>query len=193
MASFASRLGKLFGSMRSGGGVLCVSVLQFIVGISLLIIYESYKNHYFTSLGSGNAGAGATVTDRTLNFRTPLDFVFYLAVINNVFSIFGLAGVLHSQKELVTCFFAYNAVQVMVAFGFFVDVCVDVQIRFAGEPIGSTPYENAAAAFMFFNFLLSIGATVFAVKALDEIRAKQREDYNRLTVLSDTLAFEPDA
>lgn len=43
MASFASRLGKLFGSMRSGGGVLCVSVLQFIVGISLLIIYESYK------------------------------------------------------------------------------------------------------------------------------------------------------
>lgn len=46
---------------------------------------------------------------------------------------------------------------------------------------------------MFFNFLLSIGATVFAVKALDEIRAKQREDYNRLTVLSDTLAFEPDA
>ena len=47
------------------------------------------------------------------------------------------------------------------------------------------------AAFVFFNFVLSIGATVFAIKALDEIRAKQREDYNRLTVLSDTLNFEP--
>lgn len=60
-----------------------------------------------------------------------MDFLFYLAVINNVFSIFGLAGVLHSQKELVTSFFAYNAIQVMVAFGFFVDVCVDVQIRYS--------------------------------------------------------------
>ena len=69
------------------------------------------------------------MSDRAFNFRTPLDFLFYLAIINNVFSIFGLAGVLHSQKELVTGFFAYNAVQVMVAFGFFVDVCVDVQIR----------------------------------------------------------------
>jgi hypothetical protein len=30
------------------------------------------------------------------------------------------------------------------------------------------------------------------MQAVDEIRTKQREDYNRLTVLSDTLAFEPD-
>ena len=29
--------------MRSGGGVLCVSVLQFLVGLALLIIYETYK------------------------------------------------------------------------------------------------------------------------------------------------------
>ncbi|KAK9800810.1 hypothetical protein WJX73_009734 [Symbiochloris irregularis] len=178
--------------MRSGGGVLCISVLQFLVGFSLLIIYETYKTHYFNSMEEEDKTAAGSVTERQLDFRTPMDFVFYIAVINNVFSIFGLAGVLHSQKELVTSFFAYNAVQVMVAFGFFIDVCVDVQIRFAGEPTGTTPYENAAAAFIFFNFLLSIGATIFAIKALDEIKAKQREDYNRLTVLSDTLNFEPD-
>lgn len=43
MSSFAARLGRAFASMRSGGGVLCISVLQFLVGLSLLIIYESYK------------------------------------------------------------------------------------------------------------------------------------------------------
>lgn len=42
--------------------------------------------------------------------------------------------------------------------------------RFSGEPIGITPFENAAAAFLFFCFVLSIGATYFAVKAIEEIR-----------------------
>lgn len=55
-----------------------------------------------------------------------------------------------------------------------------------------TSYEKASAAFIFLNFVLSVGATIFAMRAVDEIRSKQREDYNRLTVLSDTLAFEPD-
>jgi hypothetical protein len=27
---------------------------------------------------------------------------------------------------------------------------------------------------------------------MDEIKAKQRDEYNRLTVLSDTLQYEPD-
>ena len=49
-----------------------------------------------------------------------------------------------------------------------------------------------SAAFMFFNFFLSVCATIFAVKAIEEIRTKQREDYNRLAVLSDTLQFEAD-
>lgn len=52
---------------------------------------------------------------------------------------------------------------------------------------------QAAAAFIFFNFLLSVAATMFAVKAIDEIKAKQREEYNRFTVLSDTLQYEADA
>lgn len=51
---------------------------------------------------------------------------------------------------------------------------------------------RAAAAFMFFNFFLSVCATAFAVRAVEEIQVKQREEYNRLSVLSDTLQFEPD-
>jgi predicted Kef-type K+ transport protein len=62
--------------------------------------------------------------------------------------------------------------------------------RYAGVPIGLTSYEQAAAAFLFFNFCLSVAATVFAMKAVDEIRKKQREEYNRLSVLSDTMQYE---
>lgn len=69
--------------------------------------------------------------ERALNFRSPMDFIFWLAIINNVFSIFGFAGVLNHQKELVTGFFAYNAVQMIVSFHYFVDVCADVGIRSA--------------------------------------------------------------
>lgn len=65
-------------------------------------------------------------------------------------------------------------------------------IEYSGEPPMLTSYEKASAAFIFLNFVLSVGATIFAMRAVDEIRSKQREDYNRLTVLSDTLAFEPD-
>ena len=60
-----------------------------------------------------------------------MDFLFWLAIINNIFSIFGFTGVLNHQKELVTGFFAYNAVQMIVAFHYFVDVCADVGIRSA--------------------------------------------------------------
>ncbi len=49
------------------------------------------------------------------------------------------------------------------------------------------------AAFLFFNFILSVAATVFALRAIDEIKTKQREDFNRLSVLSDTLQFENDS
>jgi hypothetical protein len=65
-------------------------------------------------------------------------------------------------------------------------------INYSGEPPMLTAYEKASAAFLFFNFMLSVAATVFAMRAVDEIRSKQREEYNRLTVLSDTLAFEAD-
>ena len=44
-----------------------------------------------------------------------MDGVFYLSVVNNVFSVIGFAGMLHGQKELVTAFFSYNIVQVWPA------------------------------------------------------------------------------
>ena len=46
-------------------------------------------------------------------FRTPLDFVFYLSIVNSVFAVLGFAGVLNGQRELVTGFFIYNAVQMV--------------------------------------------------------------------------------
>lgn len=49
------------------------------------------------------------------------------------------------------------------------------------------------AAFLFFSFLLSVAATLFAVRAMDEMKQKNREEFSRLAVLSDALQFEPDA
>ena len=33
--------------MKSGGGVLCISALQLVVGLILLGIYEGYKVHWY--------------------------------------------------------------------------------------------------------------------------------------------------
>ncbi|KAK9824191.1 hypothetical protein WJX72_008436 [[Myrmecia] bisecta] len=158
----------------------------------LLGIYEGFKTQYFRTDGTPKPEGDPPVSARSLNYHSPLDFLFYYSIANNVFSVFGFAGVLNAQKELVTGFFSYNAIQMVVAFHFFVDVCTDIKIRYAGEPAGLTGYERAAAAFIFFNFVLSICATVFALKAVEEIKAKQREEYNRLSVLSDTLQYEVD-
>lgn len=43
-------------------------------------------------------------------FRTPLDYVFYASILTNIFSILGVVGVLHQQRELVMAFFIYNTV-----------------------------------------------------------------------------------
>jgi hypothetical protein len=77
-------------------------------------------------------------------YQTPMDYVFYLSIVSNVFSILGLAGVLHQQKELLAAFFTYSAVQMVVVFHYFVDICTDVSIRFPNQvSLGS--YEQAAA------------------------------------------------
>ena len=72
-----------------------------------------------------------------------MDLVFYLSAANNVFAILGLAGVVNAQRELVTAFFAYNTVQVVLSFHMFVDVLVDSGIEFgsvgkagSGPPAG---------------------------------------------------------
>lgn len=109
-------------------------------------------------------------------------------MLNNIFAFFGLSGVVNSQKELVTSFFAYNIIQIVVSFHLFIDVCVDTTIKFPSESGILSGYEKTGAVFVFFNFLLSIGATVFAVQAVSEMRTKTREDYNRIsTVLDDAL------
>lgn len=109
-----------------------------------------------------------------------------------MFAIFGLAGIFAAQRELVIAFFIYNAAHMVFAFNYFVDVLTDLKIRFAGESQGQNlnPYESTAAVFLFVNFVLSILAVFFAVKAVQEIKSKQREEYSRISVLPDSLNFE---
>ena len=62
------------------------------------------------------------------SFCVPLQgFTFYLAIINNIFSICGLAGVLNAHRELVIAFFAFNAAQMVFSFHFFVDMVADAR------------------------------------------------------------------
>ena len=52
----------------------------------------------------------------------------------------------------------------VVSFHVFVDVCATVDIK-RKHAAGLLPYERTVAAFLFFNFMLSCAASVFAVKA----------------------------
>eukprot|EP01024_Parvocaulis_polyphysoides_P053974 TRINITY_DN5420_c1_g1_i1.p4 TRINITY_DN5420_c1_g1~~TRINITY_DN5420_c1_g1_i1.p4 ORF type:complete len:193 (+),score=13.51 TRINITY_DN5420_c1_g1_i1:54-632(+) len=185
--------------VQSGGGVLCIAALQLVVGLCLLGIYEGYKTNYWKDVADSFTGSSQqdpfnSYVERAAFRSTPLDFLFYISIINNVFSVFGLVGVLNQQGVMVMLFFAYNALQMVVAFHYFVDVCADIgSSRERSGLQNLTGIEQSAASFLFFNFFLSICATVFAVKAMEEIRLKQRDEYNRLTVLnSDTLQFEAD-
>jgi hypothetical protein len=78
-------------------------------------------------------------------FSTPMDYVFYLSMASNVFSILGLAGVLNQQRELVMAFFTYSTVQMVVVFHYFVDICADVGIRAVGHSEALGSYQQAAA------------------------------------------------
>lgn len=178
--------------MRSGGGVLGIATLQLLVGLILLGIYEKYKVKWYTDFAKENAEqkAGARIIDY-MDGSTPLDYLFYISIFNNIFSVFGLAGIINSLKELVMAFFAFNAIQLVVAFHYFVDVVTVIRVK-SGEFQQVQGIEKSAAAFMFFNFILSLCAAGFAVRAVEEIKVKQREEYNRLSVLSDTLQYDAD-
>eukprot|EP01023_Acetabularia_acetabulum_P025744 TRINITY_DN24574_c0_g1_i1.p1 TRINITY_DN24574_c0_g1~~TRINITY_DN24574_c0_g1_i1.p1 ORF type:complete len:191 (+),score=15.90 TRINITY_DN24574_c0_g1_i1:86-658(+) len=183
--------------VQSGGGVLCIAALQLVVGLCLLGIYEGYKANYWKDVSETFTGQDEgpfnSYVERAAFKSTPLDFLFYISIINNVFSVFGLVGVLNQQGVMVMLFFAYNALQMVVAFHYFVDVCTEIGQSSSEKYVNLTGIEQSAASFLFFNFFLSICATVFAVKAMEEIRLKQRDEYNRLTVLnSDNLQFETD-
>ena len=171
-------------SMKSGGGVLLVSALQLIVGLVILFIYEGYKGHYLSHSGSSpppsavpteNGDETITIYERGggLMATTPMDGIFVYSMVINVFALCGLAGMLSQNKHLVLGFFAYNAVNLVVSFHVFVDVCTTIGVRVDATK-DSAPYAKGVAAFLFFNFCLSCVACVFAVKAVDEIREKNK-------------------
>ncbi|CAD7705126.1 unnamed protein product [Ostreobium quekettii] len=176
--------------MRYGGGVLCLALLQLVVGLCILGIYEKYKKAWYRQFAE-EAEEGDVNKLAYVDGTTPSDYLFYISIFNNVFSIFGLAGIIHSLKELVLAFFFFNAIQTVVAFHYFVDVVANLSLR-GGIWETEHKMESSAAAFMFFNFALSLVAATFAVKAVDEIKVRQREEYNRLAVLSDNLQYEAD-
>jgi hypothetical protein len=170
--------------MKSGGGVLLVSALQLIVGLVILFIYEGYKGHYLSHSGSSpppsavpteNGNETITIYERGggLMATTPMDGIFVYSMVINVFALCGLAGMLSQNKHLVLGFFAYNAVNLVVSFHVFVDVCTTIGVK-PNATKDSAPYAKGVAAFLFFNFCLSCVACVFAVKAVDEIREKNK-------------------
>jgi hypothetical protein len=76
-------------------------------------------------------------------------------------------------RQLVVGFFVYNLVNVVVSFHVFVDVCVSLRTAHKaskGAPSALGGYERSAAAFLFFEFLLSMLACIFAVRAVEEAR-----------------------
>lgn len=99
---------------------------------------------------------------------------------------------------------SYNLVQTILSFYLFVDVVADQKIRYVGEAAAVTGYEKArcvfrslrlaqhpavppaptgcsppclqaAAAFLFLNFVLSLLSNYFTVQAIGEVKQKQRE------------------
>lgn len=179
------RLVEQLRQMKSGGGVLLVGLLQLCIGLVLLGTYEGFKVAEAKRTKIVPAAAGSGLAFNTL---TP---VFLLSIINNVFAVLGLIGVLAQQRWMVTAFFSSSAVALVGTFHLFVDVCTDINIRRQSDE-GIRPYEKAAASFIFFSFCLHLLAVFFALKAIEELKLKSREEYSKVGVLSDTLQFELD-
>jgi len=68
-------------------------------------------------------------------------------------------------------------------FHFFVDVCSSLAMQSKG-PEQLSPYEQAAAAFVFLDFLLSLCAVVFAATVFDELRVGKGRHKPRQEVIS---------
>lgn len=207
------RTSSMSRKLGSGGGVLLIAFLQLIIGIVLLGLYEGYKAYrirYFDELIEQyqDAQKRAEAQGKTLNYDpqvlqaqsaisnwSPMGVVFWISIVNNIFALSGLAGVLNAQRDLVVAFFGWSAVQLVAGTHFMVDMVVDTTVRYKGEPPGLTGFEKATVFFLLLQIILAICATALAMRAIDEIKTKQREEYTRLTTLStinDTLQFEPD-
>mmetsp|Transcript_2326 Transcript_2326/g.8520 ORF Transcript_2326/g.8520 Transcript_2326/m.8520 type:complete len:190 (-) Transcript_2326:79-648(-) len=178
--------------VRSGGGVLCVATAQIVTGVALLGIFEGYKKSYYSestslvTLGQNATQASATESLEppvsapfAANLDSPLAFLFFFSIINNVFAVLGIAGMFNAQKSLVVAYFCYNAVNLVSCFHIFVDVCATINLdKSDSSPVRA--YERAAAATLFFNWLLSICACFFGMRAVDEMKTKQREAFQSI-------------
>ncbi|KAI8463133.1 MAG: hypothetical protein J3K34DRAFT_475495 [Monoraphidium minutum] len=204
-------MGKKWGS---GGVVLLVAFCQLCIGIVLLGLFEGYKVYrirYFDNLLDEYEAAAAKAraegkgspeqwdpnvlrAQAAISNRSPMGIVWWIAIANNIFAICGLAGVINAQRDLVVAFFGWSAIQMVAGAHFLVDMIVDTTVRYGGEPPGLTGYEKATAFFFMLAVILAVAATAMAMRAIDEIKVKQREEYTRLTTLNlgDTLQFEPD-
>ena len=138
--------------MKSGGGVLLVSALQLIVGLIILFIYEGYKGRYLSHSGESPPpeqvpnGANETIIYEGgggLMATTPMDGIFVYSIVINVFALCGLAGMMSQNKHLVLGFFAYNAVNLVVSFSIFVDVCTTIGVRNKAAA-DSVPYARGS-------------------------------------------------
>ena len=75
-----------------------------------------------------------------------MDYLFWVCICSNIASILGIAGVLNQQRELVTVFFAYSAVQMVVVFHYFVDSMAEMSVTLPEDmSVGISGPQKAAA------------------------------------------------
>jgi len=82
-------------------------------------------------------------------------------------------------RELVIAYFAYSATAMVFTAHMAVDMLVNSNVDYGGQPPELSAYEKAAAAFILFMTLLSTTATWGAMKAVEDIRNKRHEEYSR--------------
>jgi hypothetical protein len=117
---------------------------------------------------------------------SPLVLLFPLSIINNVFALIGVAGIATRLRELIISFFAYNLLNVVVSFHVFIDQASYVKhMKSASGSAHLSGFESAAAAFLFFDFILSLLACAFGMKALDELKERKGSDAPRGSLVRD--------
>ena len=87
-----------FPNSRRGAG------RKSLCALYTMLLAQGFKSHYFNAVfgmwseAEKSAHKDLPAAARSLNFRSPLDILFWYSVANNVCSIFGLAGVLAAQR-----------------------------------------------------------------------------------------------
>eukprot|EP00891_Asterochloris_glomerata_P003795 jgi/Astpho2/3795/Aster-x1172 len=156
--------------MKSGGGVLLVGLLQLCIGLVLLGTYEGFKASVCDASGT------------CLNHGSKR--LYMVAEAKRTKIVPAAAGSGLAFNTLTPVFLLSIINNVPLAFV--------TQSKRRQSDEGIRPYEKAAASFIFFSFCLHLLAVFFALKAIEELKLKSREEYSKVGVLSDTLQFELD-